>query len=161
MIIDLLHAMKEVRSGPIWRICAWAAPRRERGGGRAAAQGVVVESSGMAHCLEEVVRDCHDHGLFIFSWGEANNDLEIYNRQKSAGVDAVIMDDVVKITKAPPPAPHHACAHLSEPGCLPSLTLPACAAASRRRAADPQGEGRGPPAPWTLCSMAGEYGIRN
>mmetsp|Transcript_6370 Transcript_6370/g.18321 ORF Transcript_6370/g.18321 Transcript_6370/m.18321 type:complete len:699 (+) Transcript_6370:300-2396(+) len=63
-------------------------------------QGVVVESSGMAHCLEEVVRDCHDHGLFIFSWGDANNDLNIYNRQKAAGVDAVIMDDVVKITKA-------------------------------------------------------------
>ena len=62
----------------------------------------MVESSGMAHCLEEVVRDCHDHGLFIFSWGDANNDLKMYNRQKAAGVDAVIMDDVVKITKARP-----------------------------------------------------------
>lgn len=60
---------------------------------------MVVEISGMAHCLEDVVRDCHDHGLFIFSWGAANNDLKTYNRQKVAGIDAVILDDVVKMTK--------------------------------------------------------------
>lgn len=63
-------------------------------------QGVVPEISGMAHCLDEVVRDCHDNGLFIFSWGAGNNDPAMYNRQKAAGIDAVILDDVVKMTKA-------------------------------------------------------------
>lgn len=63
-------------------------------------QGVVVEASGMADRLEEVVKDCHDNGLWIFSWGEINNNVEMYNRQKKAGVDAIIMDDVAKLTKA-------------------------------------------------------------
>lgn len=91
-----------------------------------------------------MVKDCHDNGLFIFSWGEisessccclkpfqwflhvhclpvtrqprqqscsatecdlngaimsADNDPAMYNRQKKAGVDAIIMDDVAKLTK--------------------------------------------------------------
>lgn len=98
-------------------------------------------------CLFQVVKDCHDNGLFIFSWGDssassfacwqphdpavticldqasrkrtgfrgpcetcdavlpADNDPAMYNRQKEAGVDAIIMDDVAKLTKVPITAP--------------------------------------------------------
>ena len=108
-----------------------------------------------APSLWQVVRDCHDHGLYIFSWGEisksstqyrqtsrmlnvsyaacqcglvsnqlhpgravynktlftsrsfliADNDPTMYNRQKAAAVDAIILDDVAKITKVALPAP--------------------------------------------------------
>jgi glycerophosphoryl diester phosphodiesterase len=104
----------------------------------------------LAPLLRQVVKDCHDNGLYIFSWGEtsespgstpyiqhaqclvccmlkwtrrrpavsrralakfdavdvpllydADNDPTMYNRQKAAGVDALILDDVAKITKVP------------------------------------------------------------
>lgn len=37
----------------------------------------------------------------------ADNDVEMYNRQKKAGVDAIIMDDVAKLTKVCLPSPRN------------------------------------------------------
>jgi hypothetical protein len=42
----------------------------------------------------------HRHGLFLFTWGDVNNEMENYMRQKNAGVDAIIMDDIARIAKA-------------------------------------------------------------
>lgn len=35
----------------------------------------------------------------------ADNDPTMYNRQKAAGIDGLIMDDVAKLTKVALPAP--------------------------------------------------------
>ena len=63
-------------------------------------QGVVAEASSVLDRLDEIVAHCHHHGLFLFTWGDVNNDMASYLKQKTAGVDAVIMDDVARITKA-------------------------------------------------------------
>lgn len=63
-------------------------------------QGVVVESRSVLGQLQEVVEEAHRHGLFFFTWGDLNNDMEHYLAQKRAGVDAIIMDDVARMAKA-------------------------------------------------------------
>ena len=63
-------------------------------------QGVVAEATSVMDRLDEVVAQCHRHGLFLFTWGDINNDMSIYLKQKTAGVDAIIMDDVARISKA-------------------------------------------------------------
>ena len=63
------------------------------------AQGVVSESSGLKERIREVVAEAHRAGLFLFTYGELNNDIPYYLAQKAAGVDAVIMDDVGRLTK--------------------------------------------------------------
>lgn len=63
-------------------------------------QGVVAEATSVMDRLEEVVAQCHRHGLFLFTWGDTNNDMSNYLKQKTAGVDAIIMDDVARISKA-------------------------------------------------------------
>ena len=63
-------------------------------------QGVVAEATSVLDRLDEVVAQCHRHGLFLFTWGDVNNDMDSYLKQKMAGVDALIFDDVARISKA-------------------------------------------------------------
>ena len=63
---------------------------------------MVSESSGLKERIQEVVADAHRAGLFLFTYGEQNNDIPYYLAQKAAGVDAVIMDDVGRLTKVQP-----------------------------------------------------------
>lgn len=63
-------------------------------------QGVVAEASSILRSLEETVERFHCQGLFLFTWGDVNNEMENYLRQKNAGVDAIIMDDIARIAKA-------------------------------------------------------------
>jgi glycerophosphoryl diester phosphodiesterase len=63
-------------------------------------QGVVAEATSVLDRLDEIVAMCHRHGLFLFTWGDINNDMESYLKQKTAGVDAIIMDDIARIAKA-------------------------------------------------------------
>jgi glycerophosphodiester phosphodiesterase len=63
-------------------------------------QGVVAEATSILDRLEEVVAMCHRNGLFLFTYGDINNDMAAYLKQKTAGVDAIIMDDVARIAKA-------------------------------------------------------------
>jgi glycerophosphoryl diester phosphodiesterase len=63
-------------------------------------QGVVAEATSVLDRLDEVVAMCHRHGLFLFTWGDINNDMTAYLKQKTAGVDAIIMDDIARIAKA-------------------------------------------------------------
>lgn len=63
-------------------------------------QGVVAEATSVLDRLDEVVAMCHRHGLFLFTWGDINNDMASYLKQKTAGVDAIIMDDIARIAKA-------------------------------------------------------------
>jgi hypothetical protein len=48
-------------------------------------QGVVAESRSVMGRLSDVVLEFHRHGLFLFTWGDSNNDYEIYKAQKAAG----------------------------------------------------------------------------
>lgn len=64
---------------------------------------MVSESSGLRERIHEVVAEAHRAGLFLFTYGDLNNDIEYYRKQKAAGVDAVIMDDVGRLTKARTP----------------------------------------------------------
>ena len=57
------------------------------------------ESSGLKERIHQVVADAHRAGLFLFTYGDMNNDIAYYQAQKAAGVDAVIMDDVGRLTK--------------------------------------------------------------
>jgi glycerophosphoryl diester phosphodiesterase len=63
-------------------------------------QGVVAEAGSVLPRLHEVVEQFHCHGLFLFTWGEINNDIESYLSQREAGVDAIIIDDVARIARA-------------------------------------------------------------
>jgi glycerophosphoryl diester phosphodiesterase len=65
-------------------------------------QGVVAEATLLLDRLEEVVKEFHRHGLFLFTYGEVNNKLENYNAQKSYGLDGIILDDVARVAKVPP-----------------------------------------------------------
>ena len=38
--------------------------------------------------LHEAVREFHTHGLFLYTWGDANNDYAAYRAQKEAGIGA-------------------------------------------------------------------------
>lgn len=63
-------------------------------------QGVVAEATSVLAELEARVAEAHRHGLFLFTWGDANNELSAYLAQKAAGVDGVILDDVARIARA-------------------------------------------------------------
>ena len=63
------------------------------------AQGVVAESTLLLDRLQEVVKEFHRHGLYLFTYGEVNNVLENYNAQKSYGLDGIILDDVARMAK--------------------------------------------------------------
>jgi len=61
-------------------------------------QGIVADSLPLlegGNCAK-VVDECHKHGLYLFTWGPKNNDLEFVNEQRRAGVDAVISDDLFR-----------------------------------------------------------------
>lgn len=62
-------------------------------------QGVVAEVSSVLGRLHESVAEFHRHSLFLYTWGEANNDYHSYMAQKEAGIDAIIMDDIEKMAK--------------------------------------------------------------
>lgn len=62
-------------------------------------QGVVAEISSIVDNLNDIVEEFHRHSLFLFTYGDMNNDIETYSRQKLAGIDAIIMDDVARIGK--------------------------------------------------------------
>ena len=62
-------------------------------------QGVVAESTLLLDRLQEVVKEFHKHGLYLFTYGEVNNVLENYNAQKSYGLDGIILDDVARMAK--------------------------------------------------------------
>lgn len=62
-------------------------------------QGVVAEISSIIDNLECTIAEFHRHGLFLFTYGDLNNDLDTYSKQKLAGIDAIIMDDVARIGK--------------------------------------------------------------
>jgi hypothetical protein len=51
-------------------------------------QGVVAEVSSVLGRLHEAVREFHTHGLFLYTWGDANNDYAAYMAQKEAGIGA-------------------------------------------------------------------------
>jgi len=63
-------------------------------------QGVVAEATAVLPQLTETVAEFHKQGLFLFTWGDINNDIVQYTAQREAGVDAIIMDDVAKIARA-------------------------------------------------------------
>lgn len=63
-------------------------------------QGVVAEATAVLSRLNETVKEFHNHGLFLFTWGDVNNDIAHYTAQREAGVDAIIMDDVARIARA-------------------------------------------------------------
>ncbi|KAK9814473.1 hypothetical protein WJX72_006486 [[Myrmecia] bisecta] len=63
-------------------------------------QGVVTEASAILGRLDETVEKFHRAGLFLFTFGDGNNLEANYAAQKKAGVDAIIMDDVARLTKA-------------------------------------------------------------
>ncbi|PRW21071.1 glycerophosphodiesterase GDE1 isoform A [Chlorella sorokiniana] len=63
-------------------------------------QGVVAEASSVLGRLHETVETFHRQGLFLYTWGDANNDYGHYMAQREAGIDAIIMDDVEKLAKA-------------------------------------------------------------
>lgn len=55
----------------------------------APAQGVVAEASSvLGPALRDAVATFHAHGLFLYTWGDANNDYASYMAQKEAGVGA-------------------------------------------------------------------------
>ncbi len=41
-------------------------------------QGVVAESSGLRDRIREVVAEAHSRGLFLFTYGNENNDISYY-----------------------------------------------------------------------------------
>ncbi len=41
-------------------------------------QGVVAESSGLKDRIREVVTEAHSRGLFLFTYGNENNDISYY-----------------------------------------------------------------------------------
>ena len=61
--------------------------------------GVVAEISSIVDNLEGIVSKFHDLGLYLFTYGDLNNDIQTYSKQKMAGIDAIIMDDVARIGK--------------------------------------------------------------
>jgi len=61
--------------------------------------GVVAEISSIVDNLDEIVSKFHDRGLYLFTYGDLNNDIQTYSKQKMAGIDAIIMDDVARIGK--------------------------------------------------------------
>ncbi|GAB4820329.1 hypothetical protein N2152v2_007375 [Parachlorella kessleri] len=63
-------------------------------------QGVVAEATSVLGRLQEVVEEFHRHGLFLFTFGDVNNNMDNYLAQKKAGVDAVIFDEVARFAKA-------------------------------------------------------------
>lgn len=62
--------------------------------------GVVAEISSIVHNLDTIVSNFHEHGLYLFTYGDMNNDMDTYSKQRLAGIDAIIMDDVARIGKA-------------------------------------------------------------
>ena len=62
----------------------------------------MAESTLLLDRLQEVVKEFHKHGLYLFTYGEVNNVLENYNAQKSYGLDGIILDDVARMAKVYP-----------------------------------------------------------
>jgi glycerophosphodiester phosphodiesterase len=62
-------------------------------------QGVVAEVSSVLGRLHETVAEFHRHGLFLYTWGDANNDFASYMAQREAGIDAIILDDTEKMAR--------------------------------------------------------------
>lgn len=60
-------------------------------------QGVVAEVQSVLDCLDEAVAEFHGHGLYLFTYGDLNNDINHYLAQRKAGIDAIIIDDVARI----------------------------------------------------------------
>lgn len=53
-------------------------------------QGVVAEASSvLGPGLHAAVAEFHRHGLFLYTWGDANNDYSSYMAQREAGVGAL------------------------------------------------------------------------
>jgi hypothetical protein len=44
-------------------------------------QGVVAEATSVLGRLSEVVEEFHRHGLFLFTWGDVNNNMDNYLAQ--------------------------------------------------------------------------------
>jgi glycerophosphoryl diester phosphodiesterase len=40
--------------------------------------------------LHETVAEFHRHGLFLYTWGDANNDFASYMAQREAGIGALL-----------------------------------------------------------------------
>ena len=59
----------------------------------------MAESTLLLDRLEVITKDFHAQGLYLFTWGEANNKWENYAAQKSYGLDGIILDDVARVTK--------------------------------------------------------------
>ena len=62
--------------------------------------GVVAEVSSIVENLDAIVESFHASGLYLFTYGDMNNDIDVYSKQKMAGIDAVIMDDIARVSKA-------------------------------------------------------------
>lgn len=62
--------------------------------------GVVAEVSSIVENLDAIVENFHRSGLYLFTYGDMNNDMEVYSKQKLAGIDAIIMDDIARVSKA-------------------------------------------------------------
>ena len=60
---------------------------------------MVAESTLLLDRLKNITEEFHDNGLYLFTWGEANNNWENYSAQRSFGLDGIILDDVAKVTK--------------------------------------------------------------
>ena len=60
-------------------------------------QGVVAEVQSVLDRLDEAVNEFHSRGLYLFTYGDLNNDINHYLAQRRAGVDAIIIDDVARI----------------------------------------------------------------
>ncbi|CAG9461280.1 unnamed protein product [Pedinophyceae sp. YPF-701] len=62
-------------------------------------QGCVVKSDPLRENLDQWIETFHRNGLYLFTWGHQNNDYDFVKRQKSAGVDAVISDELFKFKR--------------------------------------------------------------
>jgi len=60
--------------------------------------GIVSESTPIIE-NPGLIRKAHDVGLLVFTWGHANNNPESVRIQKKNGVDAVIADNILHVTR--------------------------------------------------------------
>ena len=102
----------------------------------------MAEATLILDRLKDIVAEFHRHGLFLFTWGDVNNEYMNYAAQKSYGVDGIILDDVARVAKVRT----HACCGRSRrygfslrhailkgmfSNCAPSMTMQSCASVGR------------------------------
>lgn len=62
--------------------------------------GIVTNCETIEYCSAAISEKFHNAGLRIVSYGKKNNLVQVCKDQKAGFMDAVIVDDVVRIRKA-------------------------------------------------------------